>query len=419
MNWDANLEIENVAKQAQPFSDIDHADLDGIIERCQKTRIVLMGEASHGTREFYLMRSRITQELIRRCGFNIIAIEWDWADLEIVNRYIQGRPFKQKAVFSRFPHWLWANQEFMALIEHLREYNTLSTASQLRANLYGLDLYDLNGSIESVWEYLDAHHPPLADFARHHYGPLNAFRARPAEYGSAVLRNECPRCEGNVVAVLQETLKRSHELARGEEFFDLIRNMNLIVHAERCYRRLSEPTSVHWNLRDRYMFETLESLLAFHGQGAKAIVWAHNNHIGNGAATPMNEMGIFNLGRLCKERYKKEVYSIGFGFDHGTIAAAPSWDHPMQLFNISPARLDSYEHLFHETGISSFFLPLQQPSSAREALLPMRWTRAFGSVYFSKEEDQYGFVRLPDQFDEYIWFDEGHALTPLDKSIDG
>ena len=415
---DSNVEIQDRTKiiqritiEAQPFQDIEHANLDDLISRCQDARVILLGESSHGTSEFYAMRARITEELVKRCGFSIIGIEADWPDVEITNCYIRHLPVKEKTVFDRFPTWMWNNQEFMAFVERLRQHNAFVFNPKKQVNLYGLDLYCLDRSIDHVVEVLESRHPRLAAAARHYYSGLSSWGSRSTEYGLAVLQNSCPSYEKDVRNILQLTIDASSEfIGTEEEYFHLIRNMVLIVHAENCFRRLPESRSVHWNLRDRYMFETLEALLRFHGDSSKAIIWAHNNHIGNGSGTQMLELGVYNLGRLCKERFGNASYLIGFGFDHGTILAAPSWGAPVQSYTISPALNDSIEGLCHETEISSFFLPLGGRPTLRQMLLPERSTRAFGSVYSPEKESSYLLTHLPEQFDEWVWFDEGHAV---------
>jgi erythromycin esterase-like protein len=408
--------IQKIIKDAQPFQNIESADLDGFINRCGDARVILLGAASHGTAEFYTLRSRMTEELIKRCGFSIVAIEWDWPDVEAMNAYIQHLPVEEKDFFGRFPAWMWNNQEFMPFLEHLRQHNAFEIEPKKKVNLYGLDLYCIDRSIDQIIANLESHHPALAASARQRYREMAAWGLRPTEYGFALQNNECKPCHADVFSIYKETCEKSGEFPNREEFFHLIRNMVLVVHAEHCFRHLPKGRSSHWNMRDRYMFKTVESLLDFHGRGSKIIIWAHNHHVGNGAATPMLQMGISNLGQLLKERFKTGTYHVGFGFHHGTFLASPRWDDPMQVYPLLPPHQGSYESLFHDTAIPSFFLPFRKEHSpnARHVLMPQRLNRSFGSVYLPEKAAEYAWpTHLPVEYDEYVWFDETHAISPI------
>lgn len=406
---------------AEPFTDIGDADLGALLERIGGARVVLLGEATHGSAEFYRMRARLTRELVERKGFSIVAVEADWPDAAWVDRYVRlatSRPAGPPP-FSRFPRWMWRNAEVREFVEWLRTHNAAIPEPGRRLGFYGLDLYSLYGSIGVVLNYLDQVDPDAARLARSRYGCLTPWTGNPAAYGREAVTGRHAGCEDEVVATLVDLVSRRLEYAQmdGTRFFDAAQNARLIANAERYYRVMYQGSVVSWNLRDQHMFDTLASLLAFHGPGSRAVVWAHNSHIGDAAATQMGQQGEHNIGRLCRNAYGAGAYLVGFGTDHGTVAAAPDWDEPMEVMRVRPSHPESYERMCHQCGIPAFLLALGEPArpGVRDELTEPRLERAIGVVYRPDTElaSHYFAASLPAQFDEYIWFDGTAAVTPL------
>ena len=328
---------------------------------------MLIGEASHGTSEFYRMRARITKELIRTRGFGIVAVEADWPDARRIDRYVQALPDghrSEEAAFARFPTWMWRNHETWGFVEWLRVFNAETRDPARHASFYGLDLYSLFTSIRAVLEYLERVDPAAARLARERYGCLTPWEGDPQAYGRAALSGRYRVCEKEAVAMLRDMLSRELDYAQrdGERFLDAVQNARLVADAERYYRAMYYGASESWNQRDRHMFDTLERLLAFHGPSSKAVVWAHNSHLGDARATEMSARGELNLGQLCRQRFGDAAFLVGFGTDHGTVAAAHDWDGPMRIMNLRPAHPESYERLCHDSGVRAFLLHLREPS---------------------------------------------------------
>lgn len=414
---------EQIAAHCTPFSSIDAADLAPLLQRVGDSRVVLIGEASHGSSEFYRFRERITRALIEQKGFSFVAIEGDWPDAARLDHYVRHAeyPPSEWTAFARFPTWMWRNEEVRGFVDWLREHNA-GQAPQQRAALYGLDLYSLYTSIRAILDYLDQVDPETATIARQRYGCLTPWQTDPVAYGRAARGQRYDTCEQDVVNMLQELLKKrqAYALHDGERFLDAVQNARLVTNAERYYRTMYYGSRSSWNLRDTHMFETLEALLTHHGSESRAIVWAHNSHIGDSKATEMSRRGEFNIGHLCRQRFGDAAYLIGFGTDHGTVAAASDWDGPMEIKSVRPAMEESYERLCHASGIEQFMLPLRHADSGlREALKRPRLERAIGVIYRPESELQshYFQAKLPQQFDEYIWFDRSEAVTPLSTQM--
>ena len=414
---------KHIALKAEPFDDLSTADLDGLLQRIGDASVVCIGEATHGTSEFYRMRARITQALIEEKGFTVVAVEADWPDAAQVDAYVRHRTpsASPKEAFTRFPTWMWANEEVLAFLKWLRGYNEGHPHAARRVGFYGLDLYSLHTSIEAILRYLDDVDPEAASVARQRYGCLTPWEHDPSAYGRAALAGRYRACEDDVVAMLHALLDRRMKYLEtgedGERFLDAIQNARLVADAEEYYRAMYYSSSSSWNLRDQHMFDTLQEVRQFRDGEAKAVVWAHNSHLGNAAATEMGARGQHNVGQLCREAYGHGAYLIGFGSDHGTVAAASTWDGPMEIKQVRPSHEQSYEHLCHESGVPSFLLPLRRDHAPelRDALAEERLERAIGVIYRPETELQshYFRARLPQQFDEYIWFDETTAVTPL------
>ncbi len=411
---------ESVAAAAASFGSIDSADLTPLAARIGDARVVLIGEATHGTSEFYRMRDRISRELIAHHGFSFVAIEGDWPDAARIDHYVRHReyPPSEWTAFARFPVWMWRNREVREFVDWLRAHNAGLDPSA-RVAFHGLDLYSLYNSIRSILDYLDSVDPETAEVARRRYGCLTPWQSDPAVYGRATQTGLYQTCEREVGAMLTELMQKRRAYAEhdGERFLDAVQNARLVANAERYYRTMYYGSRASWNLRDSHMFDTLKHLLSFHGPKSKAIVWAHNSHIGDSAATEMSARDEYNIGHLCREAFDGASYSIGFGTDRGTVAAASNWDEPMQVKSVRPALEGSYEHLCHEAGARQFFLPLRamEPATLAVGLARPRLERAIGVIYRPESELQSHYFEavLPRQFDEYIWFDETRAVTPL------
>lgn len=414
-----------IREEAEPISEIEECDVSALLDRIGDRRLVLIGEATHGTSEFYRMRARITKGLIQRRGFRFVGVEADWPDAARVNQYVRGEepPFGPRwEAFARFPTWMWRNQEVLDFVEWLRDYNASTHDDHEKVGFYGLDLYSLFTSIREVVDYLERVDPRAADVARHRYGCLTPWERDPAVYGHAAITGRYRVCAKEAVAMLQDMLRRRAEYSErdGDRFLDATRNAQLVANAERYYRAMYYGGHESWNLRDQHMFETLQSLLQFHGQGAKAVVWEHNSHLGDATATESGAQGQINVGSLVRKAFGEQAYLIGFGTDHGTVAAASSWDSPMQVMDVRPSHEDSYERLCHEARREAFFLPVRNPRrmALRAELLQPRLERAIGVVYRPETELQshYFHASLPLQFDEYIWFDRTSAVSPISTS---
>ncbi|HEU5219782.1 MAG TPA: erythromycin esterase family protein [Gemmatimonadales bacterium] len=407
---------------AQPFGDIESADLGPLLDRIGNARVILIGEASHGTSEFYRMRARITQALIGRGGVSIVAVEADWPDARWVDGYVRHAPAPPagERPFQRFPRWMWQNREVHAFVDWLREYNAARPLPNDRVGFYGLDLYSMHASIEAVLHYLERIDPAAARQARARYACLTPWQDEPAAYGHAATTDRYRSCEGEVLLILRDLLSRRLQYQHGEaedRYLDAVQNARLVANAEEYYRAMYYSSTESWNLRDQHMFETLEALLGARGIGARAVVWAHNSHVGNAAATEMGRTGQLNVGMLCRRKFGPAACLMGFGTDHGTVAAAHDWDEPMEIMSVRPALRGSYEEIVHASGLGAGFLPLgpRAPAALVDALTPERLERAIGVIYrpTTERESHYFGASLPQQFDEYIWFDETTAVTPL------
>lgn len=417
---DEEVLVRELADVADMFPSIEAADLEPLMDRIGSARIVLLGEATHGTSEFYRMRARITRDLIVRKDFRFVAIEADWPDAARVDHYVRHfeYPPSEWTAFARFPTWMWRNVEVRDFVSWLRKHNG-TVARDKRVAFHGLDLYSLYDSIRSVLSYLDEVDPESARVARERYGCLTPWQHDPATYGHAALTGSYPKCESDVVRALTELLAKRQAYAEhdGERFLDAEQNARLIANAERYYRIMYYGSRASWNLRDSHMFETLKNLLAFHGPDSKAIVWAHNSHVGNAEATEMAARGEHNLGQLCRKAFGAQVYLVGFGTHSGTVAAASDWNGPMEVKAVRPALPNSYEQLCHATGLARFMLGIRNRSDlcGPTGLARQRLERAIGVIYRPETERASHYFRasLPRQFDEYIWFDDSRAVTPL------
>ena len=407
---------------AEPLPEnFDDPEFERAFDRFAHGRVVMLGEASHGTSEFYRARAVITERLIRHHGFNIVAVEADWPDAAQIDRFVRHRKRRdgEEAAFQRFPTWMWRNREVEQFIGWLRHHNERHPAGEM-AGFYGLDLYNLGGSIRAVIDYLDEVDPDAARLARERYGCLQPWSRDPALYGRLAITEGYARCEEPVVAMLRELHANRLDYAAkdGEEWLDAAANARLVKNAEAYYRAMYHGAADSWNLRDTHMFETLCQLLEAKGPQSKAVVWAHNSHIGDASFTAMGrERDELNIGQLVRERFGDQASLIGFGTHSGTVAAASDWDSPMEIKQVRPSLAESYERLSHDAGLPRFLLDLREGRNAtlRRDLMEPRLERFIGVIYRPETElwSHYSEATLPKQFDAWVWFDETNPVTPL------
>lgn len=413
--------VDALRQHAEPLPSPDeHAAFGACFDRFGDAQIVLLGEATHGTSEFYTARAAITRRLIEKHGFTVVAVEADWPDAARIDGYVRhhGKRPRRGEAFVRFPTWMWRNVEVLAFADWLRGHNE-PLPDYAKTSFCGLDVYSLSESIHSVLSYLDKVDPHEAADARWRYGCLTPWQDEPARYSRAVFHGEQSSCENSVVAQLHKLLEKrlSYLADDGEAWFDAVQNARIVHAAERYYRAMYQSSAASWNLRDRHMFNTLEAVIAHRGPGTKAVVWAHNSHIGDASATAMGWNGEFNIGQLCRVAYGDDAVLIGFGTDTGTVAAASDWGADMDIKTVRSARPDSYEHAFRLTGQARSLTDWrgrakqQLAHMLREPLLE----RAIGVVYRPETEllSHYFEAVLADQFDAYVWFERTRAVTPL------
>jgi erythromycin esterase-like protein len=407
-----------IAREAEPLPDPDDPAFGALFDRFADSRVVLLGEASHGTSEFYRARAEITRRLVERHGFDIVALEADWPDAACLNRYVRGQHARPGAdpPFQRFPTWMWRNREMAAFTDALRAWN-LGRPEARRCGVYGLDLYSLDRSMRAVIDYLDKADPAAAQAARARYGCLRPWAEDPARYGRVVLTAGHAKCEAAVLEMLGDVLARDlNEADDPEGVLGLVQNARLVANAEAYYRVMYYGSAESWNLRDTHMFETLRHVLDAKGPQSKAVVWAHNSHIGDAAFTGMGvEQGELNIGQLCREHFGTAATRIGFGTHAGTVACASDWDAPMKTETVRPSRPDSHERLAHDSGLPRFLLELRGREDLQAALVEPRLQRFIGVIYRPETErwSHYVACQLPWQYDAYVWFDETQAVTPL------
>jgi erythromycin esterase-like protein len=418
--------VDLVRKHAIPLD--PRRGVGQILDLIGDVNVVLIGEATHGTHEFYDLRAHITRGLIASRGFNIVAVEADWPDADRANRWVRGQGSDETAEealsdFVRFPRWMWRNRVTVQFLEWLRAFN-LAEPGQRDAAFYGLDLYSLHRSIDAVLRYLERIDPLAADRARQRYACFDMFGDDPQFYGHATTRGGEQTCENEVVAQLVELQRRAAEYASrdgrvaADEYFSAAQNARLISDAEQYYRVMYASGRESWNLRDRHMMSTLDAIMAHTRRvsgAAKAVVWAHNSHLGDARATQMGQSGELNIGQLAREQFGAAMLSIGFTTHHGSVTAASNWDEPAALMAVRPSLPGSYEHLFHETGLGSFAVDLRGAAGA--ALRQPRLERAIGVIYRPNTERQshYFTATLPHQFDVVVHCDETRALEPLER----
>ena len=400
-----------------------------LLQRAREARLVLLGEASHGTHEFYARRAELTKRLIRDHGFQAVAAEADWPDAHRVDRYLKARGADADAnsalrEFQRFPAWMWRNADVLDFVGWLREHNDSLPREAKKAGFYGLDLYSLHSSIAAVLVYLDKVDSDAARRARHRYACFEHAGEDPQAYGYAASFGMSEGCEREVVEQLVEMRRRAAELAARDgrldpdEFFFAEQNARVVKNAEHYYRSMFGGRVESWNLRDTHMMETLENLLAHLGPDGKVVVWAHNSHLGDARATAMSASGELNLGQLVRERYGDEAFLVGFSTYSGTVTAASDWGGTAERKRVRPALLGSWERLFHETNLRELVLLTGANREVQQALSEERLERAIGVIYLPETErvSHYFEARLAQQFDAIIHVDETRAVEPLERT---
>jgi len=407
----------------------DTADLNPLVELAGDAQFVLIGEASHGTHEFYAMRAALTKRLIQEKGFRIIALEADWPDTLRAHRYVTGQSADRDASdalgdFTRFPAWMWRNTVMVEFLDWLRARNLHVAKGDRPTGVFGMDLYSLHSSMDSVLRYLDKADPEAARRARERYACFEIYGEDPQRYGYLTTRNRGESCEDEVVAQLVEMrrqygsfLNRDGQTAENE-FFYAEQNARVVAGAEQYYRAMFRGRNESWNLRDQHMVETLGALVNhFDGGRAKVVVWAHNSHLGDARATEMGAHGEWNVGQLVRQRFGS-AFSIGFSTWAGTVTAASDWDAPAECKRVRPALEGSYEDLFHAADRPRFWLPLRGRGDAVEVLRERRLQRAIGVIYRPETEraSHYFEACLPRQFDAMIHLDQTRALQPLERT---
>ncbi|HEY9609410.1 erythromycin esterase family protein [Allocoleopsis sp.] len=407
-------------------------DYDPLMDLIGDARFVLLGEASHGTHEFYEQRAEITKRLIREKGFSAVAVEADWPDAYRVNRYVQGISTDTTSTdaltgFARFPAWMWRNTVVVNFVDWLRNYNHSLPANATKTGFYGLDLYSMYDSIKAVLEYLDKIDPEAAKRARSRYSCLKHFGEDSQSYGYAASLDLSESCEDEAVNQLRELQRRTAEYLQRDgcmvedEFFYAEQNARLVKNAEEYYRSMFRGRVSSWNLRDRHMAETLDHLVAHldrQGNRTKVVLWAHNSHLGDARATDMGASGELNVGQLVRQRYGDDAILVGFSTYTGTVTAASDWGAPPERKRVRPALSGSYEALFHSTGLPRFWLNLRDNTPATEKLRQPRLERAIGVIYLPQSErvSHYFHARLSDQFDAIIHLNETRGLEPLERT---
>ncbi len=407
-------------------------DFDPLLALAGNARYVLIGEASHGTHEFYRIRAEITKRLIRERGFRAVAVEADWPDAYRVNHFVRGRPRDDDASealegFRRFPQWMWRNADVLDFVGWLREYNDGLANDRAKVGFYGLDLYSLHASMDAVLSYLRLVDPPAARRAEQRYACFDHFHGDPQTYGYAASLGLTPSCEAEVIGQLVELRSKAGEYAKldgriaPDDLFFAAQNAKVVASAESYYREMFRSGAGSWNLRDRHMVDTLQALTGFldtEAAGAKVVVWAHNSHLGDASATGMSFRGEINVGQLVRQQARDQALLVGFTTYSGTVTAAGDWDAHVERKRVRPALPGSYEALFHDCAVGNFFLDLRSPTLASAALAAPRLERAIGVIYRPETERQshYFDASLSRQFDAVFHYDRTRAVEPLDRT---
>jgi erythromycin esterase-like protein len=423
--------IQSIRKNSHPL-DGGPLDFDPLLQRCEGKRLVLLGESSHGTHEFYAARAEITRRLIVEKGFHAIALEADWPDAWRVGQFVKGSSTDQSATdalsgFKRFPQWMWRNSDMLDFVGWLRSHNDSCLQESDKVGVYGLDLYSLQDSMNEVLRYLKDVDPEAAGHFKKRYACFEHFGGDTQRYGLFTGTGVAKSCEEEVISALAE-LRRSRGGYLGldgrtaeEAFFCAEQNASVVANAENYYRTMLRGDVASWNLRDRHMMDTLLATMThldtIH-QESKIVVWAHNSHIGHAGATQMGRRGEFNIGQLVREKFGDEALLVGFTTHAGTVTAAADWDAPAERRVIKPSLPHSYERMFHESGLPSFWLDFSEDAPLAARLRQPQLERAIGVIYRPESERQshYFTASLADQFDAVFHYDQTRAVEPLERT---
>ncbi len=415
-----------------PLREGQMSDYDPLMEDIGDARFVLLGEASHGSHEFYRERAQITKRLISEKGFSVVAVEADFPDAHRVNRYVNALSQDAEAVdalggFKRFPAWMWRNADVLDFVGWLRNHNDDQPDAPHKIGFYGLDLYSMNSSMEAVLSYLDKVDPSAAKRARERYACFDGYGGDTQRYGFDTTHGRSVSCEDAVISQFVELHSRAAHLAQldgrvaADDFFIAEQNARLVKNAERYYRTLYRSDISSWNLRDSHMAETLSALdsyLTSNGKPPKMVVWEHNSHLGDARATMMGQRGEWNVGQLVRQRFPGESFLVGFTTHHGTVTASSQWGGKAERKQVRPALDGSYEALFHEFEVPRFLVRLRRQGRLQEVLRRPLLERAIGVIYRPDTERQshYFYAKLAEQFDAVIHFDETRAVEPLERT---
>jgi erythromycin esterase len=435
-NWQLLNKVKRLKKTIYHKLEIFDKDLDRLLERIGDARYVLLGEASHGTSEFYMWRAEITKWLITEKGFSFIAVEGDWPDCYRVNRYAKGMTnsgssaYEVLHAFSRWPTWMWANREIVDLIEWLRSYNKVVEKEDKKVGFYGLDVYSLWESLDAIIQYLKKYYPDAMKSAIEAYRCFEPYGRDIEEYARATAFIP-ESCEDEVMDMLlelsrkatQDKMLKEEEEDGGEAYFNAEQNAVVAKNAELYYRTMMHGGAASWNVRDHHMMNTLERLMKFHGSDAKSIVWAHNTHIGDARATDMRRAKMVNLGQLAREQAGRDkVVLVGFGTYKGNVIAAKEWGEPMERMLVPPAvdgSWDSFLHSLDDNSGRNKLLTFSDINKIETSSIESKGQRAIGVVYNPSYERYGNYVEtiLPARYDAFVFIDETHALHPLHMPV--
>ena len=422
--------VQAVREAAHPITGAA-SDLHPVLDVIGNATYVLIGEASHGTHEFYATRAELTRRLSEQKGFNAVVIEGDWPDAYRVNNFVRGQgdddsPENALRSFDNYPEWMWPNTDVRDFVAWMREQNASDAGSAVDAGMYGMDLYSLFRSRDAVLRYLRDVDPVEAARAMERSSPFAAVGTDPTSYGAAVAYGRLPSAEGRVkqqfeaVSQVTETVRNSTDPAAADAAFDAQQNARLVQNAESYYRQMYDPMVNTWNVRDEHMADTIDALaehLRRRDGYARIVVWAHNSHLGDARATESRLRGEWNVGQLVRERHPGEAILIGFSTNDGTVMASNDWGDPGRVKQVRPALPASFERAFHETGIPAFVLPMREETVAKELRRSML-ERAIGVIYRPETERQshYFDAKISQQFDVIIHFDSSTAVEPLSRT---
>jgi erythromycin esterase-like protein len=409
--------LDSIRKLAKPFDTVE--DLDPLIKQIGDAKYVLLGEASHGTSEFYNVRAQLTKRLIEEKGFSIIAVEGDWPSCQRINRYIKGIDSNKISstevleAFKRWPTWMWANQEIVDLIAWLRIYNQKAKQNK-KIGFYGLDVYSLWESMDEIIHYLEKTGSSGLKQAKSAFACFEPFNRNNETYAvsAGYLSDDCIKESLALLASIQKNKWKYDD--DQESSLNMEVNALVTANAEKYYRTMVTSDSESWNVRDMHMVEALNSVTKFYGEDAKVIIWEHNTHVGDARATDMKKEGMVNVGQLVREQNRPEdVFIIGFGTNSGTVIAAEEWGADFRIINVPSAQTGSWENFMHKSGAFNKYLVFTEEN--REQFNKTIGHRAIGVVYRPEYEQFGNYVPsvMSQRYDGFIYIDKTNALHPL------